>query len=317
MEPVSPAAWDAWLRSLESVRTCEEDGRRPLPALYAAYGTLLGAGFRGTIVYHQEAPRRGGSTMAIPVVAFQSGAGGPALWLIAGVHGEEPAGPNAVAEEIETLAALAARGVPLVVFPLSNAAGYARNWRYPHTPNRTWEGAVSVMDAEHGLPAPEDPTRPRRSEPACPAAGALTRWALALLGTHPPRLCLDHHEDDALAAAYVYSQGPDGTEDPIARRAVAVLAAHGLPIQRAGTTRFGEPVHDGLIGPVQVGAFAEWLTAPAVFVDGRRVSKPVCHTHLTIETAGHEALRRRIEGHAAILRSLGEFWALARTEEGP
>ena len=65
----------------------------------------------------------------LPIIALRSPKKGPAIWVLAGIHGEEPAGPNAVAAAIADIAMLGEHR-PVVLLPLLNPHGYARNWRY-------------------------------------------------------------------------------------------------------------------------------------------------------------------------------------------
>ena len=82
--------------------------------------------------------------------------------MLSGIHGEEPAGPNAIAANLASLTQLADAGVPIVVIPLANPKAYRHNWRYPNTPERDWKkgGGYSVGDAEYLLPDLE-PARSR------------------------------------------------------------------------------------------------------------------------------------------------------------
>jgi hypothetical protein len=95
-----------------------------------------------------------GTTDALPIIALRSPLDGAAVWIIAGIHGEEPAGPNAIAKTIDEIAALAEHQ-PMVVIPLCNRYGFARNWRYLNTPvySKATDGQ-SVGDSSHLLPDP-------------------------------------------------------------------------------------------------------------------------------------------------------------------
>jgi hypothetical protein len=90
------------------------------------------------------------------MVAFRSPVSGPATWIISGIHGEEAAGPNAIAAAIDDIAKLGEHR-PVVLIPLSNPHGYVRNWRYLNSP--VWSeniDAQSVGDSSHLLPDPEN-----------------------------------------------------------------------------------------------------------------------------------------------------------------
>ncbi|HEY8265936.1 MAG TPA: hypothetical protein VIG03_05135, partial [Steroidobacteraceae bacterium] len=101
------------------------DGRAPIEALYRAALGLVEQGWHAEVIA-QSAPA--GTTAPLPIIALRSPKTGPAVWILAGIHGEEPAGPNAIAAEVEDIAALGA-SQPVVLMPLLNPQGYARNWR--------------------------------------------------------------------------------------------------------------------------------------------------------------------------------------------
>ena len=67
----------------------------------------------------------------LAIRAWRTQARGEALWIIAGIHGEEPAGPNAIASNLTTLVQLAKDGVPMVVIPLANPKAYRSNRLLP------------------------------------------------------------------------------------------------------------------------------------------------------------------------------------------
>ena len=74
------------------------DGRATIHQLYASYATLVQNGWKlDVIAYLQPA----GTERRIPMVAFRSPVSGPATWIISGIHGEEAAGPNAIAAAID------------------------------------------------------------------------------------------------------------------------------------------------------------------------------------------------------------------------
>jgi hypothetical protein len=280
------------------------DGRAAIQSLYAASLGLVGRGWHLDVVVQSQPA---GTSTPLPIIALRSPRTGPAVWVLTGIHGEEPAGPNAVAAVIEDLAALGER-MPVVLLPLCNPQGYARNWRYLNTPTYSAEvEGQSVGDSSHLLPAPADPARPRAAAASSPEAAALTAYVLRTAGAYPPLVSIDLHEDDGLAAGYVYSQGALGAADPLAAAAVAVLAEHGIPIQREGRTRFDEPIAGGIIGPVEDSSIDELLSAREVLVDGARVAGPAARTVLVFETpAAQLPLARRVAAHAALLRELAE-----------
>jgi hypothetical protein len=317
------------LLALLSLGAAAADG--PLPSTADA-GLPYGADGRlpaGELLERVDALRREHGWRAETVHAYPDGAAirawrtagrGPALWIIAGIHGEEPAGPNALAGGVEPLAALARAGVPMVVIPLANPRAYGRNWRYPNTAERDWLGpGYSVGDSEHLLPDLGAGTRVRAAAAKGPETAALTGYVLGLASDYPPLLALDLHEDALATEGYVYIQAPVSGRSAVADEVVRLLQANGTPLLMSGKTRFGEPVERGLSTrdaegrPFRDGSIDELVSAPWVFRDGARIPGPSGRTVLVVETPADAAtpLGRRVAAHAAILARIAELWRLA------
>jgi hypothetical protein len=292
------------------------DGRAPLTELEARYETLSSAhGWKEQLVYaYPDAP-------GLAIRAWVTPQRGEALWILAGIHGEEPAGPNAIARQLGAIVDLAAKGVPMVVIPLANPKAYRSNWRYPNTAERDWrKGGYSVGDAEYLLPDLEQGTKPRDEAPSGPDTEALTRSVLELAKTYPPRLVLDLHEDElSTAGGYIYSQGTRPDDDPAGAEVIRLLAASGIPIRQSGRTRFDEPIVDGVIsrddrgGPIRDGSIDELLAAREVIVDGERRPGPSAATVIVVETpafAGSQ-FERRVDAQGAVVKNVGELWRLS------
>jgi hypothetical protein len=280
------------------------DGRAPVGELYAAYRTLTARGWSLDVVA-ESAPA--GTTQPLPIVALRSPGSGPAVWILSGIHGEEPAGPNAIAAAIEDLARLGKQR-PVVLLPLLNPHGYARNWRYLNVP--AYDPAIdghSVGDSSHLLPDAQSPGAARAPSASSAEADAVTRYLLARSADYPPEVSIDLHEDNLIHEGYVYSQGALGAADPLAIEAVAVLRDHGVPIKAGGTTRFDEAVEGGIIGPVTDSSIDELMSAATVIADGQAGPGPRAKTVLVFETpAAALPLPRRVAAHAALLRRLAE-----------
>jgi hypothetical protein len=292
------------------------DGRLPLAELASRFESL--------VVRHDW---KTDSVFAYPdddalsIRAFRTPQQGEALWILAGIHGEEPAGPNAIARNLERIVELAGDGVPVVLLPLCNPKAYGNNWRYPNTPERDWRrGGYSVGDAEHLLPDLEGGSGPRSSAPPGPETRALTQYVLDLAKVYPPRLVLDLHEDElSTAGGYVYSQGVKPDANPVVEKVIETLQSSGIPIRLDGRTRFGEPIVDGVIsrddsgGPVRDGSIDELLAARNVFVDGKLTAGPSAPTVIVVETPAFAGakLDLRVAAQGAVLQRLPELWSVA------
>jgi hypothetical protein len=280
------------------------DGRAPIESLYRASIGLVARGWTAEVIATSQPA---GTSLGLPIVALRSPKKGPAVWILAGIHGEEPAGPNAVAAAIADLAKLGEH-YPVVLLPLLNPHGYARNWRYLNVAvySETVDGH-SVGDSSHLLPSAEDPSRARADAPSSPEAAALTAWILRHQADYPALISVDLHEDNLIHEGYVYSQGVAGTADELAISAVAALRDSGVPIKAGGTTRFDEPIARGIVGPVSDSSIDELMSAREVIVDGARLPGPGARTVLVLETpAAALPLAQRVAAQAALLQLLSK-----------
>ena len=278
------------------------DGRAPVDTLYRTYLGLVERGWKLEIIAESQPA---GTDHALPIIALRSPMSGPAVWILAGIHGEEPAGPNAIAAAIADIASLGEKR-PVVLMPLLNPQGYARNWRYLNVAiySETIDGQ-SVGDSSHLLPDPAKPGAARALSPSSAEADAITRFVLETSAAYPPVYSLDHHEDNLIDEGYVYSQGTKGAGDPLAVEAVAVLRASGVPIKMGGKTRFGEEISGGIIGPVVDSSIDELMSSREVVLDGRLRPGPAARTVLVFETpAAALTLEKRIAAHLALVRRL-------------
>lgn len=278
------------------------DGRLPVRELFARYIALVDRGWHLDVIVNSQPT---GTTYELPIIALRSPKAGPAVWILSGIHGEEPAGPNAVAAAIEDLARLGDRR-PVVLIPLCNPHGYARNWRYLNVPvySDTLPGQ-SVGDSSHLLADENDPTRPRAAAASSPEADALAHYILQTKDEYPPLYSIDLHEDDFISEGYVYSQGELGEHDPLAIEAVIVLRENNVPIKVDGQTRFGETIVGGIIGPVIDSSIDELMSAANIVVDGQTQTGPKARTVLVFETPAKALpFEQRTAAHYALVRLL-------------
>jgi hypothetical protein len=278
------------------------DGRAPIESLYRASLALLERGWTVEVIAESQPP---GTAAPLPIIALSSPRKGPAAWILAGIHGEEPAGPNAIASAIDAIAQLGDQR-PVVLLPLLNPQGYARNWRYLNV--ATYSEQVdghSVGDSSHLLPSDQDPSRPRSAAASSPEADAITAFVLRHQADYPATISLDLHEDNLIDEGYVYSQGARGGQEELALMAVGVLRDHGVPIKMEGRTRFDEPIARGIIGPVTDSSIDELMSARQVLIDGKARPGPAAETVLVLETpAAALPLAQRVAAQAALLRLL-------------
>ena len=296
-------------------QTYDADGRESLVQLSARYDELESKYGFGKEPIYTVTFESGQARHEVTVYCYQSAKKGPALWVLSGIHGEEPAGPNAIAQNIGYLGALG-QDIPVVIIPLLNPKGYCRDWRYPDE-RRDWRIGHSVGDSEHYLPDRKNPGQPRVPVPGSDIAAKVTKFVIDTAIGYPPVLTFDLHEDEELERGYLYSQGHKAADDKVAKEVIRILTESGIPLTMNGLTRFGEPIQAGVVvdengQPVQDGSIDELLTAGVIIMAGEVVEKPAALTSLVIETPiVAVALRRRIEAHSNILRQLRSLWAIA------
>jgi endonuclease/exonuclease/phosphatase family metal-dependent hydrolase len=286
---------------LEADVATHADGRLPIQSLFAAWGKLQAEGWQLDIIATSQPD---GTDVALPIMALRSPRRGPAAWFLAGVHGEEPAGPNALALAIDDIAALGDR-FPVVLLPLLNPHGYARNWRYLNL--ATYSAVVdgnSVGDSSHFLPDPDHPAETRGTV-SSPEAEAISRYILHTMADYPPRYSIDLHEENLISAGYVYSQGALGAADPLASVAVRILGENDIGIKMSGQTRFDEPIVAGIVGPVVDSSIDELMSSETLIVGGQTVPGPGARTVLVFETpAADLPLATRVAAHRRLIESL-------------
>ena len=290
------------------------DGRLSLAAIMGRFDSLATAhGWQEETIYAYP------GTTGLAIKSWRTPHRGEALWILSGIHGEEPAGPNAIAANLASLTELADAGVPIVVIPLANPKAYRHNWRYPNTPERDWKkgGGYSVGDAEYLLPDLDAGTRPRADQAPGPETAALTQYVLRLAQQYPPRMVLDLHEDElSTEGGYIYSQGTQPEGNPVGAEIVRLLQATGIPLRQSGQTRFGETIVAGVISrddkgrPIRDGSIDELLAAAEVIVDGSKVRGPAAHTVVVVETPAFEGSKfdLRVAAQGAVVQHVRELW---------
>jgi len=240
-----------------------EDGRMTLFQLYSQYDKLLDEGWRR----HNICMQRYG----FPIYAYTSpkdknSKPGRSFWILSGIHGEEPAGPNALAQSVEKIVQLTKNNVPTVFMPMLNPVGYHSDSRYFNASRGTT--GLSVTDAEYLLRNTGKPNKYSQK---------ILNFIVKLAGTYPPLLVMDHHEDTLEVeedrvdskCSYGYCYGEARVLEPLCRRITDQLIESGFPICREGVTRFDEKIRNGFVVNSPDGSVDELLAfrgAKAVFV---------------------------------------------------
>lgn len=261
--------------------------------LYLSFGKLENKGWSMQKVC--ESFSRINNNLLLPIISLHNNKSGPALWIIAGIHGEEPAGPTMLARNIDYIARELS-DIPTLILPLCNPQGYLLNQRYL---DETFLGeeVLSVGDAEHMLL--NDSRNSYRSEATNDESVNITEYLLNESTIRPPALVIDLHEDNHLVGGYIYSQGTNSSHRKNAQKILAGMEKF-VNIQRYGVTRFhtddiNEKIIEGVIDPVRDGSIDEFIAAKHLFYDGKIQKGIGAKTVYTIETASKDiALEKRV-----------------------
>lgn len=289
------------------MKTFPKDGRKSLLELYRRYDKLKQAGWTRELICLMD--------KKLPIYAYLSPKTRsinpkPAFWILAGIHGEEPAGPNALAENVDKLIQYSLNGMPIVLAPLLNPLGYCRDNRYFDL-HRDGEPGHSVTDSEHMLPDLEDPTKNRQAKPSNIYAKAVLKWTDKTVKSYPPRIVVDHHEDEVdrsgvqfvdSGSTYSYACGNEKVVAPLCKVITAILKKNNFPIQESGVTRFGEKIINGFVLNTHDGSIDEFLAlrgALAAFV-----------IETTRDDEKNIPLKQRVAVHTEIIRLYPEMWEL-------
>ncbi|HEX7017707.1 MAG TPA: hypothetical protein VF209_02255, partial [Patescibacteria group bacterium] len=82
-----------------------------------------------------------------------------------------------------------------------------------------------------------------------------------------------------------------------------------------GTTRFGEKVTQGVVGPVADSSIDELLAAEMIILNGQSQPGPKTKTVIVVETPTIEVpLATRIAAHSKIIQAYGELLQLRMTK---
>lgn len=297
------------------------DGRLPLIELYKAYARLASMpGWIGEIIgwvpVLDSPDGNVDEAVKLPVISIRTEIRGRAIWVIAGVHGEEPAGPNALAKNIDLFEELRKAGIPVVLLPMMNPAGYFRDWRYFNYQN--WHPncpGVSVTDCDHLVPDPQNPSKPIAATPHTTTNGSITAAVIRFIADYFPRLVIDLHEDkihdhtDEDLEPYIFSHGRFGARDGIARMVVKLLRKLGMPLEENGTTRDNQLIVNGVVEAVRDGSIDDMLASSEIFLEEKMVKKKAASSVIVVETTVDGLpLEVREKAHQAILKNLGNFW---------
>lgn len=296
---------------IPKIRTYNRDKRKPIEKLYKSFFNLNEKFWTMDIICNQKIIIRN-KQINFPILGFKTKKQGKSLWLLAGIHGEEPAGSNAISENIIFLNKLAKK-IPIVLIPLCNPGGYFRNWRYLDLKKASKKKkAKSIGDSEYLLIDLKNPNKPRTEKPSSDESLALTSYVIKISKTHQPLLELDFHEDDSRGKLYIYSQGKLGAEDPVAKEIVSILKNSGFKFYEEGDTRFNQPIINGIVSNIKDNSIDELICSKEIIVNNKKVKGPSAKSVVVIETTvPNILLKKRINAHSKILKQSERFFKTA------
>ncbi len=283
-----------------------KDGRMSIKNIYNCFFKLIKKGLVLDIIGYSKGFWKG-KRVSLPIICLRTKKKGNAVWIISGIHGEEPAGPNAIANGIDYIAKLDKK-IPVVLLPLCNPLGYLRDWRYVNQKRYSKKiQGHSVGDSEHYL-LDKSLKKARNKKPSCSESKALTSFVLKLIKQYNPKMSFDFHEDDMIPKGYIYSQGKLGAEDKIAQKVVKILLKNKIPIKMTDDSRFGEKIIKGVISNSKDGSIDELIASEKIIKNNKIIKKPYAKTVIVVETpAAKMSLEKRKNAHLAILKNIKNF----------
>ncbi len=298
---------------LPKLETYKRDKRKPIDEIYNSF-SKLGKNWVGEIIAYQKADSGKNKNILLPIIGFRTKNKGNAIWIIAGIHGEEPAGVNAIAKKLKFINKVGKR-IPLVLLPLCNPSGYWRNWRYPNRKKMSRNHDISsIGDSEHYLIDLKEPNKPREKEPSSKVAKIFSAYVLRLSKKYRPFLVLDLHEDASKSKIYIYSQGRLGANDPIAKEIVSILKKKGLKMYEKGKTVFKQKILGGIVSNIHDGSIDELLSSKYIISGKRRVKGPYARSVIVVETNTIGiALSKRVNIHSKILKRIRKFYKISKS----
>jgi predicted deacylase len=299
-------------KEIDFIETYSKDKRKSIETIYNSLSKLKKGKWIKTKLYTQKI-EIGGKKFFLPILSFKTKKKGSALWIISGIHGEEPAGPNAIIKNINLLNRLS-KEIPIILLPLCNPKGYALNWRYPDMkrPKKNRYGK-SVGDSDHILPNQKDTSKPRIKKPVCKESDKITKFILKNFEKYPPALVLDFHEDKNSGGCYIYSQGKLKENDPIAKEVVKILRKKKFQMVQKGKTMFDQEISDGIVSEVNDGSIDELLASKEI-IKGKKINGPNAKSVIVVETTSIRVpLKKRVNAHSTILKNSKKFYEIAKT----
>lgn len=281
-----------------------EDGRKPIKEIYDSYKKLTN--FKKIKIYSQKF-----SKYLLPIYGFKSKNKGKAIYLISGIHGEEPAGVNAISKNIKFINNLSKK-ISVVIFPLCNPKGYFLNWRYPtrKTMSKDSKLNLSVATAEHLL---LNKNKPRIKNPETPESNKICNSIIKISKEYPPLFMIDLHEDDCEKYSYIYSQGRLKEKDKIVKEISKILSKN-FKIKLNGKTALGEKIKNGVVFETEDGSIDELFATDKIIINNKIIKKNFAESVIVVETPSKKIpIQKRIKADTEIIKSIPKLIKLTKS----
>lgn len=216
------------------------------------------------------------------ISAYRTRKQGKAIWILAGIHGEEPAGPAGIAYATPYLRII---DVPVVVIPVCDPFSYAREER----PTFSMTDASAFMFSSRFKIQRQD-------------TYSFYKNLETLAEKYTPTLVLDLHEDDLAAGFYSYIHGTSNIiPDEVVRKFMSDLfPKFKVTFEEDENTRLGEPIVDGIVRVTNDGSIDAYM------------NKKFGALSIAFETPSAELpLKHRASIHARFIEQMIEKWAHA------
>jgi hypothetical protein len=304
------------------IDTYADDGRASLDTLYKRYLLLsqkdkMPHGLEKFIIntFYFGNPSESFRTTEcqnLPIFTLENRATGMAVYLIAGIHGEEPAGPIAIANMVEKIRTF---DFPIIILPVANPWGYKNNWRLINAASEDYDGAT-IWGAEHHMAHPEIPDRPWFNTPICHQALTFTTHLLKLSRKYAPVLVIDLHENHTDNASYVYSHGRSGIDDPVALAVERIIAKNAPPFNgHANIEGSNAQIINGIIA-IRDGSATCMMAEKRIYSNKRWISGPNTQSVIVAETDAKLPLTERVQRHESVIAQIPELRRLALEAKG-
>ncbi|MGV8172095.1 MAG: hypothetical protein ACP5OA_05375 [Candidatus Woesearchaeota archaeon] len=208
--------------------------------------------------------------LSLPIIGIHNDKVGPAIWILSGMYGDEPSGPNMLARNIGEIAK-ALSNVPTVILPLCNPHGYRLNQSFLDDALDKTEG-LSVDNASHVL-IDDKPGGTRyiegynpRSEANSYEAEHIVSYLLTQNTIRPPTMVIDLQEIDS-SKGHIESYGTKRYENTRIQEIVRAIART-VDMTQFANGEENQRIISSIRYPIKDNSIAEFAAAKKILYGG-------------------------------------------------